>query len=104
VSSPRGARQGRGAATGAHGHGADPELVDPGRGRSCRLLAKRRAKIAAGKKQMLSVLPIDLIKVVKITSIEDGLKLSGGVEEGSGTSWRSGRPGTYQVRVLAPTA
>jgi hypothetical protein len=58
----------------------------------------------ASKKQMLSFLPIDLIKVVKITSIEDGLKLSGGVEEGSGTSWRSGRPGTYQVRVLAPTA
>jgi hypothetical protein len=48
-----------------------------GVGRPCRLRAKRRAKIAAGKKQMLPVLPVDLIKVVKITTIEDGLKLSG---------------------------
>ena len=30
---------------------------------------------------MLSILPIDLIKVVKIAAIEDGLKLSGAVEE-----------------------
>jgi hypothetical protein len=51
------------------------------RGRSCRLPAKSRARIPAGKKQMLSILPIDPIKVVKIAAIEDGLKLSGAGEE-----------------------
>jgi hypothetical protein len=30
---------------------------------------------------MLSILPIDLVKVVKIAAIKDGLKLSGAVEE-----------------------
>jgi hypothetical protein len=44
------------------------------RSRSC---SSSRAKIEAGKKQMLLVLPIDLINVVKITAIEDGLRLSG---------------------------
>jgi hypothetical protein len=33
---------------------------------------------------MLSFLPIDLIKVVKITAIEDGLKLSRGSKRASG--------------------
>ncbi len=42
---------------------------------------KSRVKIPACKKQMLSILPIDLIKVVEIAAIEDGLKLSGAVEE-----------------------
>jgi|HubBroStandDraft_6_1064221.scaffolds.fasta_scaffold59481_3 hypothetical protein len=36
--------------------------------------AKSHAKIPAGKKQMLSILPIDLIKVVKFAAIEDGLR------------------------------
>jgi hypothetical protein len=54
------------------------------RERSCRLPAKSRAKIPAGKKQMLSILPIDLIKVVNIAAIEDGLKLSGGRGGASG--------------------
>ena len=68
-----------------HAHHGQPWTLsaqaDRGRGRSCRLPAKSRAKIPAGKKQMLSILPIDLIKVVKIAAIEDGLKLSGAVEE-----------------------
>jgi len=48
--------------------------------------AKSHAKIPAGKKQMLSILPIDLIKVVKFAAIEDGLRF--------GISWRSGRRGS----------
>ena len=55
---------------------------------------KSRVKIPACKKQMLSILPIDLIKVVEIAAIEDGLKLSGRSRRRFGTSWRSGRPGS----------
>jgi hypothetical protein len=75
------------------------------RGRSCPLLAKSRAKIPAGKKQMLSVPPIDLIKVVKIAAIEDGLKLSGGGRGGaSGPAGEAENQEADKVRVIAPTA
>ena len=63
-----------------HAHHGQPRTLsaqaDRGRGRP-----KSRVKIPACKKQMLSILPIDLIKVVEIAAIEDGLKLSGAVEE-----------------------
>jgi hypothetical protein len=48
--------------------------------------AKSRAKIPVGKKQLLSILLMDLIKVVKLAAIEDGLRF--------GISWRSGRRGS----------
>jgi len=58
--------------------------------------AKSHAKIPAGKKQMLSILPIDLIKVVKFAAIEDGLRV--------GISWQAEDEEADQVRVIAPTA